>query len=242
MDELHLWRLAVDPAGLARIALDQRIPADDQDHGYVLHALLCGLFGKAAAPKPWFFQADRAWLWAYAGHPLDLSKLPATGAQRQSILTEASRSKPMPTFRAGQRLAFDLRACPVVRHGKRDADKASEHDALNWQARRTGVPESSLDPRVVYADWLRTHWKPDSGAALIDCQVSGWLRPHRGTGQGSGTVWRGRGDGRLRLPEVRFTGRLTLTDPTAFRQALARGVGRHRAFGFGMVLVKPAAS
>jgi CRISPR system Cascade subunit CasE len=241
MDDLHLWRLVVDAAALADLAHTQRIPTDDQDHGYALHALLCGLFGKTGAPKPWFHQAEKGWLWAYAPHPLDLTALPITDRHRQVVVTEGSRSKPMPAFRVGQHLAFDLRACPVVRHGKGPEGKASEHDALIWHARRKGVEPSHLDPRLVYAAWLREQaWKPTFGADLEDAQVAGWLRPHRGERTGPSTVWRGRGDGRLRLPEVRFTGRLTITDPVAFRLALARGVGRHRAFGFGMLLVRPA--
>ena len=42
------------------------------------------------------------------------------------------------------------------------------------------------------------------------------------------------------LPEVIAGSTLIITDPTAFRVALARGIGRHRAFGFGMLLLKPA--
>ena len=41
-------------------------------------------------------------------------------------------------------------------------------------------------------------------------------------------------------PEALVRATVSITDPAAFRQALARGVGRHRAFGFGMLLVKPA--
>jgi len=31
-------------------------------------------------------------------------------------------------------------------------------------------------------------------------------------------------------------------DPTGFAALLARGVGRHRAFGFGMLLLRPPAA
>lgn len=41
-------------------------------------------------------------------------------------------------------------------------------------------------------------------------------------------------------PEALVRATVSITDPAAFRQALARGVGRHRAFGFGMLLVRPA--
>ena len=35
-------------------------------------------------------------------------------------------------------------------------------------------------------------------------------------------------------------GTLTVGDPDAFSRLLARGIGRHRAFGFGMLLLRPA--
>jgi len=40
-------------------------------------------------------------------------------------------------------------------------------------------------------------------------------------------------------PDVTFTGTLEVTDSAAFSALLARGLGRHRAFGFGMLLLAP---
>ena len=36
-----------------------------------------------------------------------------------------------------------------------------------------------------------------------------------------------------------MTGTLTVTDPQAFAALLSGGVGRHAAFGFGMLLLSP---
>ncbi len=43
-------------------------------------------------------------------------------------------------------------------------------------------------------------------------------------------------------PDAVFTGLLQVRDSAAFAALLARGIGRHRAFGFGMLLLKPAAA
>jgi CRISPR system Cascade subunit CasE len=52
---------------------------------------------------------------------------------------------------------------------------------------------------------------------------------------------RGREDaGRIERPNAVLEGTLTVGDPDAFARLLARGIGRHRAFGFGMLLLKPA--
>jgi len=40
-------------------------------------------------------------------------------------------------------------------------------------------------------------------------------------------------------PDVVLAGQLRVTDPQAFAQLLAKGVGRHRAFGFGLLLLRP---
>jgi CRISPR system Cascade subunit CasE len=48
------------------------------------------------------------------------------------------------------------------------------------------------------------------------------------------------GNGHRTLGSVRFEGRLTVTDADAFRRALAEGVGRGKAYGFGLLSVAPA--
>jgi CRISPR system Cascade subunit CasE len=40
--------------------------------------------------------------------------------------------------------------------------------------------------------------------------------------------------------DVTFEGELQVADAAAFAALLARGVGRHRAFGFGMLLLRPS--
>jgi CRISPR system Cascade subunit CasE len=41
-------------------------------------------------------------------------------------------------------------------------------------------------------------------------------------------------------PDVVLSGQLRVVDQQAFAHLVARGVGRHRAFGFGMLLLRPA--
>lgn len=55
---------------------------------------------------------------------------------------------------------------------------------------------------------------------------------------------RDRGEPRARSaavdgPDALITGTLVVTDAEAFAAGLARGIGRHRAFGFGMLLLTP---
>ena len=40
-------------------------------------------------------------------------------------------------------------------------------------------------------------------------------------------------------PDALMRGVLTVTDGQAFAELLARGVGRHRTYGYGMLLLRP---
>ena len=47
--------------------------------------------------------------------------------------------------------------------------------------------------------------------------------------------------GELRYSTLDFSGTLTVTAPDAFKVALRQGVGRAKAFGCGLLLIRPAA-
>ncbi len=49
-----------------------------------------------------------------------------------------------------------------------------------------------------------------------------------------------RGNGHRTLGSVRFEGRLTVRDAALFRRTLADGVGRGKAYGFGLLSIAPA--
>jgi CRISPR system Cascade subunit CasE len=40
-------------------------------------------------------------------------------------------------------------------------------------------------------------------------------------------------------PDATMSGTLRIDDPSAFASALSHGIGRHRTFGFGMLLLAP---
>ena len=44
---------------------------------------------------------------------------------------------------------------------------------------------------------------------------------------------------RLEGPDAVVHGTLTITDPSAFANMLSKGIGRHRSYGYGMILVRP---
>jgi CRISPR system Cascade subunit CasE len=50
---------------------------------------------------------------------------------------------------------------------------------------------------------------------------------------------RKKGNTNIRFSSIDFAGNLTVTDPEKFKQVLFSGIGPAKAFGCGLMLVKP---
>ena len=248
---LHLVRLAVDLRTLAAFSVANR--ASDDDGGYALHLALRGRFGEAG-PQPFRLFADgpaAPYLLGYARDPAalaDMAALPAADPRLGNVFPAAPEMRPMPaTWRQGARYGFDVRARPIVRFGpRRKAERAGSEAAQapeNWWARagevdawlaaRTregGDPDLTRD--AAYAAWLGERLIGAATLETVDLVQFRRVRARRST---HGKPGRGRVEG----PDALLAGTLTIGDPAAFAQALARGVGRHAAFGYGMLLLSP---
>jgi CRISPR system Cascade subunit CasE len=147
----------------------------------------------------------------------------------------------------GQVLGFTLRVRPIEREGQR----GSERDAFLGAAR--DVPGQPLSRETVYATWLAAQFAPrvlvggserqpwQGGAELIDARLTRFaLTPvMRRTQAGAGDAAERRSRSSIG-PDATLSGHLRVLDGASFAALLARGVGRHRAFGFGMLRLQPA--
>ncbi len=135
-----------------------------------------------------------------------------------------------PRLRAGQTLAFSLRANPVVRRGRQRHDVVMERKRrMNWKT----LPASERPPLMTLArdaglEWLRRQgerhgFRFDPEAVRVDAYRQHHCR---------------RGGRTIRFSTLDFTGLLTVTEPDAFVQALYQGIGPAKAFGCGLLLVK----
>lgn len=153
----------------------------------------------------------------------------------------AVRSKPYaPQLAAGDELAFELRANPVVT--TRGADGRSRRHDVVMQAKKRLLAEHGL------ARWAQ--WQSPQRPALPDLvrsAGSAWLLARAGklgvaideaTLQVEGyNQHRGKSD-ELRFSTVDFSGRLRVVDPAALGRALIDGVGHGKAFGCGLLLLR----
>jgi CRISPR system Cascade subunit CasE len=107
-------------------------------------------------------------------------------------------------------------------------------------ARYQAVDPAALPSReALYLEWLSRAFGRDSAASLEAARLAGYRsihvlrRPLRGAARSVALI-----EG----PDATLEGSLRVGDPAAFAAMLARGVGRHAAFGFGMLLLAPPGS
>lgn len=241
----QLLRLQPDPAALAPWATRHGVLSPDGDYGYAFHALLSAAFGDLA-PKPFHYLGGRQGLLAYTSAELADLRLNASLVSpdvARALGLDDLDSRPFPTdWRPGQRLGFEVRVRPVVRSKdgrERDAFLHAVNAAVD--AENTAKIETNAQRAEVYSAWLAKQLAADGAAEIIEAQLDSFrltrvLRKAGGDENGRRKVTNNAG------PDVVFKGQLLVGEPEAFGRLLARGVGRHRAFGFGMLLLRPAKS
>lgn len=216
------------------------------DLGNALHGLLRAAFGQAA-PQPFRYLDEERGLLAYTS--LNAEEMSAQVALADPLAAQTLglgacaghdgyRLRAFPTrWLAGQVLEFEVRVRPTVRGAKGEQD-AFLHAVSQAQS-------EPLQREAVYAQWLHDHLAAREGASREDWQGAVdleqvWLAGY----QRLAIVRRSqalRGEARqahvIDGPDALLRGRLRVLDPAAFARLLARGVGRHRSFGFGMLLL-----
>ena len=246
---LQMIRADIDMRSFHRWAGSRRMMSRSAfDEGYAMHCLLTESFGELA-PRPFRMIAPRGRkrgpsgsrrlrgvLYGYgsagAGALRDASALYADPLQCAALQVDGLKGKPMPVaWKPGQRLGFELLVRPTIRRSKRAASHpGTERDAFLWEAIQHPQGEMARSREEVYTDWLRQQLQRRGGAQLEEASLKSFRRTR---------VIRRRGAPPIEGPDAVMTGALTITDPESFTELLARGVGRHRAYGYGMLLLRP---
>jgi CRISPR system Cascade subunit CasE len=200
--------------------------------------------------------ADHQWLWhwfpAEVGTPRDFlfRRQDAEGPPRFYVVSEraplprlgawqATTRAYVPQLKAGESLQFELRANPTVRHDR--SGKSSRHDVV-MEAKKKLLAERGFQR---WAEW--TEDRPVLHAVIHEA-CAHWLE-RRGSTSGfemdSNSLMvegyaqhREKRGGELRFTSVDLAGRLIVTDPTSFQSVLLQGLGRAKAFGCGLMLVR----
>lgn len=236
--KLTLLQCHPAPHRLAAWATRFGLTAGGDDPGYALHTLLTSAFGEAA-PKPFRYFGDTRGLLAYTTHAPETLSLAAQVAAPDVYATLgldrfATRDFSL-TWQPGHRLGFEIRTRPILRTAQ-----GKERDV--FLAALDAHPEGgeTLSREAIYAEWLRTELTRGDAAAIEHMQLEGF-RLSAGLRKGASSAGK-RPTRRVTGPDALFNGVLTVGDPAGFAALLARGIGRHRTFGFGMLLLKPPSS
>ena len=137
----------------------------------------------------------------------------------------------------GKRLGFEVRIRPVVRRSKRAYSRpGKEYDAFQIEADQYPKGEMPRNREQVYKDWLARQFDMRGGAKLeLESVAMKSFQRIR--------AYRKRNASRYSEgPDALMGGVLTVTDGAAFASMLKKGIGRHRAYGYGMLLLRPAGS
>jgi CRISPR system Cascade subunit CasE len=234
MSSLHLVRMRVHPPALVRFTAEQGLLAtDDEGFGYGLHAWLAASFG-ANAPQPFRWFEGRRELLGYANSPatalMEHAKAFASPSSWSVLEADSLVSKPMPdSWAPGKRLRAEVLACPVSRK------EGTEKDVYLRMLDRTGQETATRSD--VYVEWFARQWA--DSVRLEAVHLAGYARRRmQRRGKASGTA--ARTVRSIERPQALFDAVLEISDGARFAELLARGIGRHRAFGFGMILLRPA--
>ena len=212
-----------------------------QDADHALHCLLVECFG-ALAPKPFRTIMDRSGVKGvlYGYGTADVEQLRESAVicadplQARMLPPDSLEDKAMPTeWSAGKRLGFEVRVRPVVRKANTTGRYRDEQDAFQQAAERYDKGKMPFTREEIYVRWLADRLARDGAAQLETeetCLVS-FQRLRSFRKQRSRYV-----EG----PDAVLRGSLTIGDPAAFASLLTRGVGRHRSYGYGMLLLRPA--
>ena len=224
------------------------------DVGYAFHILLSVMFGKGVLQPFRLFASERrasAALYGYTDVDDTALRTMADAVAPPDCLDVLNphrmRSKPMPLhFERGRRLGFDLRLRPVRRLRRdlvdsqigRSLSKGKEVDAFRLEVIRrfpsgwskpsvAAAAKAGVTRQAVYAEWLSERF--GDAVAVEQCRLVAFNRTR---------VVRG-DDGAPEGPDAILHGTFVVSNDETFAGVLRNGVGRHRAYGYGMLLLRP---
>ena len=207
----------------------------DVDHA--LHCPLTEAFGRCSAPKPFrsIVNEHTSDIHLYGYSSMNSTNLRLLAGKRladdklrcKALGISTLQSKPMPhDWRTSTSLRYEVRVRPIRRlaeTGRRETDVFLHESQL-------AKSHTLLNREEVYTQWLHEQIAKIGGAVLEQSRMTKFQRNRAVrscNSQGS--------EG----PDAVLEGILRVTDSEKFTHLLMRGVGRHRTYGYGMLLLKP---
>ncbi|MBA0168589.1 type I-E CRISPR-associated protein Cas6/Cse3/CasE [Pectobacterium sp. CFBP8739] len=215
---MYFSRITLQLNALPRVMAEKRLHAG----GYASHQWLWQLFPA---------QLQRSFLFREEAHETKslFYLLSEQAPQADHNLFQVETKPYQPQWHNGMALAFSLRANPVVtRDGKRsDVLMDARH-----QAKAAGLSGVALwqHQQQRAREWLVRQGE-NAGFAVSSCRVDGYQR-HRLNKPGQSAA--------IMFSSVDYDGVLHITDAERFATAARQGLGKSKALGCGLLLLKRA--
>ncbi len=235
-------RVRIEPGSLAQIELLRVL----QGNVYAVHQLLWKLFPDGPDAKRDFifrqeFEKEQlSFEETRRGLPLFYIVSQRKPEVVPGLLMVESKEY-YPALKEKMRLAFDLRANPVIARSTEGKERSVKHDVLmdtKFKARQQGVIDKKEIQRRMQnaaAKWLIE--KAALNGFTVEaseeepCIDAYAYRQH---------LLQKKGNRNIRFSSIDFSGTLVVTDSDRFvKHALFSGIGPAKAFGCGLMLVKP---
>ena len=230
---MNISRVRVATEGLDRRSLVSLLSGDV----YANHQLLWRLFGDAEQRSFLFRQETELDQLSPDQVPRGLPLFYVLSKQIPVAvpgLLELETKPFSPLLVAGDRLTFRLRANPTISR-KTEAGRSARHDVLmdaKTKCRHQGI----VDPREVqgHMDEAAIKWLDNQSAKsgfILESlpQLTGY-RQHAIQRKGT----------EIRFSSIDYEGILKVTTPELFKEVLCWGLGRSKAFGCGLLMVRRA--
>ncbi len=206
------------------------------DEGLVLHHVLSEAFGKSEI-QPFRLMiarhAKRGSIYGYClkNHRklLKIAKDIAPPEHLSMLSVEKIESKLMPCdWKSGRRLGFDIMVRPIRRNDKNG--KTSERDAFIVKLEQSDDKDRKPTREEAYKEWLTEKFQQNQSAWIESVHLAKFMRV-RGANENNMKGLEG--------PQATLHGTLKVLNCDAFNNLLIRGVGRRKAYGYGMILLRP---
>ena len=240
-DAIYMIRCAVDLPALHEWARSRKMRRQGGfDRGFVMHHLLTETFGDLA-PKPFRLTEPQrrggreAALHGYTS--VDVSGLVeaswtfADPLQAKVLPVRSMVSKEMPVeWATGRQLGFESLVRPIVRVAREGSRGKVEIDTYEHLQAQNGDGSNISQPEA-YHRWLSTQMEQHGRATLLTSRVHSFEMTR---------VARQYARQSLPGPSAVMRGVIRVGDPCGFNNLIRRGLGRHRSYGYGLVLLRPA--
>nr|WP_298379535.1 type I-E CRISPR-associated protein Cas6/Cse3/CasE [uncultured Halomonas sp.] len=233
---MYLSRIRIDLNGLDRVTLFEVL----EGGAYGSHQLLWKLFPEHEGPRPFLFRQEMESDQLEQGQAPKGLPLYYLLSDREPIAVPGlldAQSKPFaPRLGVGDRLAFRLRANPTIAR-REEGKKSSKRSDVLMHAKSAFSPGQRTAPECIAAmdhaarEWLKSRAE-GRGFALIGAPEVDAYRQHE--------LHKATRRDAVQFSSVDYEGLLEVTDPGQLIETLAHGLGRAKAFGCGLMLVRPA--